>query len=491
MGDDNEIRQVVRRQSEQFLDQARHATKEVGLVYNLDEEFKKSKKNKPYVVYIVTAITIAVLGGAAFVTTGIIRQQTAAMPVDVNAFQDLNLRDVLDRAKRDESDLESSKLELSRLESDQTAALEAAERDQQASFDTIKASGLSDADEKAALAAATAKAAANKKDIKARFSASIAQKRQEVDTKQTKVDSYNQRMSEQTRKQQEKLDNQGKLFDLEKDRLVSTYEGKIKDMQAAIAREEAAMKRQREELQTTLTTRWNPTYGDEKSAALLSNFKLGKGGIVGSLPPKLDSTSVLTLADAEALETSRSNLLFLSSKLRAVPYLNSVPPALARMEYEARLQFDTYRAALIRAGGVIDARDKRISELEAQLAADEAYLERYRWATSQFVLDSREGGYIMDCRTSSEILVAVNPAIPVPEGTTGYVVRTGDKAIATLSFFYKDGGVRARLVQINPGEKLRPFDPITVMVAAPASPADIPVQDGAASGASGSTGSGH
>jgi hypothetical protein len=467
MGDDNEIRQVVRRQSEQFLDQARNATKELGQVYNLDEEFKKSRKNKSYMVYIVTAVTIAVLGGAAFFTTSLIRKQTAAMPVDVNAFQDLNLRDVLDRAKRDEADLEAAKLELSRLESDQQTALASAERDKAASIDTIKASGLSDTDERAAIKEAEAKAAANARDIKAKFTASIAQKKKEVTTKQEKVDSYNQRMSEQTRKQQEKLDSQTRLFDLEKERLVATYDGKIKDMQDAIAREEVAMKRQREELQTSLTTRWNPTYADAESAALLTGFKLGKGGVVGSLPDSLASTGILSAADAAAVEASRANYLFFSAKLRAVPYLNSVPPALARMEYEARLQFDVYRAALIKAGGVIDARDKRIAELEAQLAVDEAYLEQYRWSVSQFVLNSKEGGYIVDCRNPAELFVSLNPAVPVAEGGTGYIVRQGDKAIATLSFYYKaEGGLRAKLVQIAAGEKLKPFDPITVVVAA-------------------------
>lgn len=477
MGDDNEIRQVVRRQSEQFLDEARKATKDVAQIYDLETEFKKAKKNKSWMVYIVTAATIALLGGAAFITTSIIKQQTAALPVDINAFQSLNLRDVLDRAKRDEADLEAAKLDLSRLQSDEQSSLASAENDRLAALDSIKARGLSSDDEAKAIAEQEANSSSAKATIRSKFSDSVKKKQEAVNTLQTKVDSYNQRLTEQNRQQQEKLNNQNKLFELEKERLVTSYEAKIEDMKAAVLREEAAMKRQREDLQSSLTARWNPTYDDAKTTDLLGGFKLGKGGVVGTFAPNLNATGVLTTSDAEAIENSRANLLYLSAKLRAVPYLNSVPPALARMEYEARLQFDSYRAALIRASGIIDQRDKRIAELEERVRVDEAYLERYRWATSQYILENREGGYILDTRNVNELFVAMNPALPMMDGATGYVIRPGDKAIATISFFLKDGQIRAKLVQLNPGERLKPFDPIIVMVAAPISSTLSPSSD--------------
>ena len=469
MGDDNEIRQVVRRESEEFLDEARRNMADKGKIYNLDEEFKKTKKNRSTVVYVATLITIAALAGVAYIATGIINKQTAAMPVDVNAFQDLNLKDLLDRAKRDESNLEQAKLDLSRIASEQQSSLDAIDRDTAAAEDAIRARGLSRAEEKRRIAQADASAASQKKAVRDGFAASLASKQAEVKSMQAKVDSYDQRLSDQNRKQQELLDNQNKLFEIEKGKLVGTYEGKIQDLSASIKKEEAALKRQREDLASSYTARWNPTFDDAASVALLhdSNDVTAGSLAAAALPDKLYASGVLNKADSAKLDASYQNALFLSAKLRAIPYLNSVPPALARMEYEARYQFFAYHDALAKAGAALDERDQKIADLQTRLTAAESNLDHYRWATSQYVLENRDGGYIVDARDPKELFIALNPAISVTEGTSGSIIRQSDKTIATITFYSKGGQMRARLVSIVPGETLKAFDPIIVFVPVP------------------------
>ncbi len=477
MGDDNEIRQIVRRESEHLVDEARKATRGVGPIYNLEEEFAKTRKNKSIIVVGVTLLTIAALGAAAFFTTSLIQRQTAATPVDVKAFQDLNLKDLLDRAKRDASDLEQAKVELTRIQTEQQGSLDAIERDRLSSIESIKARGLPRAEEQRRLLEAGNSAERQKKAVRDRYTAPIAGKAAEVKAVQDKVDSYDQRLSDQTRKQQELLDNQNRLFNIEKQRLVKTYAGQIQDLKDSIKRAETALKRQREELASSLTSRWNPTWEDARSVSLLGNFKddANKSVPTGALPAGLFADAAMTRDELAAAEASLANILFLSSQLQAVPYLNSVPPALARMEAEARREFTILRAALGKAGGALEDRDTRIAALEtklasteAMLAATESSLDRYRYATHQYVLDNREGGYIIDPRNSSDILVALNPAVPVVDGTTGYVVRPGNKAIATIAFSVSKGQTRARILQIEKGEQLKAFDPIIVFVAAAA-----------------------
>ena len=61
--------------------------------------------------------------------------------------------------------------------------------------------------------------------------------------------------------------------------------------------------------------------------------------------------------------------------------------------------------------------------------------------------------------------MAMNPAVPVAEGSMAYIVRQGTASIGSLSFYLKDGQLRARLVELAPGEALKAFDPIVVITA--------------------------
>ena len=60
MGDDNEIRQLIHREAEDFLAKARSATKDVREIYDIDAEFAKTRKNRSRMVPLVTIATLVV-----------------------------------------------------------------------------------------------------------------------------------------------------------------------------------------------------------------------------------------------------------------------------------------------------------------------------------------------------------------------------------------------------------------------------------------------
>jgi hypothetical protein len=467
MGDDNEITDLVRRESATFLDEARKATKAGGRVYNLDEEFVKTKRNRSFFVAGVTIATIVVLSIVALTVTEIIRRKTANTPVDVKPFAELNLKDILDTAKRNESELEQAKLELSGVQGKIGSGIDSIDKDYQGSVAAIKARGLSKAEESRRLATALAEAERKKRAVRAQYADELEGKRAKLAEIQERVDSYDKRLSDQSRAQQDMLDSQSRLFGIEKERLVASYEGKIADLEAARRRDAEAMKRQREEITASLTERFNPIFEDDWSRSLLEGWKEPPFYEVPSpFHPALLSDSVLDEKTMSDLESSYKDYLHLSTELRGVSYVNSVPGTLSRMESELRSATLAYRAALAKAGGALEERDARIAGLEARAKKAESALEQYRWATSQYVLDNRDGGYIIDSRDPEKILVAINPAIPVSAESQGFIVRSGDKAIATIRFYLEGAQLRARVVSIQPGETIKPFDAVVVQATA-------------------------
>jgi hypothetical protein len=467
MGDDNEITNLVRRESATFLDEARRATKAGGHVYNLEDEFVKTKKNRSFFVAGVTIATIVVLSIVALTVTESIRRKTANTPVDVKPFAELNLKDILDTAKRNESDLEQAKLELSSVQSQIGSKIDSIDKDYQGSVAAIKARSLPKTEENRRLAVASADADQKKRALRAQYSDELERKRAKVADIQERVDSYDKRLSDQNRAQQDMLDSQSRLFGIEKKNLVATYEGKIADLEAARGRDAETMKRQRDEITASLIDRFNPVFDDERSKSLLEGWKEPPFyDLPAAFHPSLFSDSVLDTKAAAALEASYENYLHLSTELRAVSYINSVPGALSRMENELRSATLAYRAALAKAGGALEERDGKIAALEARAKTAETALERYRWATSQYVLENREGGYIIDPRDPEKLLVAINPAIPVSSESEGFIIRSGDKAIATIRFFVEGAQLRARVLSILPGETIKPFDAVVVQATA-------------------------
>ena len=476
MVDDNEIRQVVRNRSEQFLDEARKATRKDGQVYDLEKEFAKTRKNRSYRVVVVTLVTIAGLVFASLAATGIIRHQTAAMPVDVKPFEDLNLGDLLDTAKKSEADLEQAKLDLSRLQAAEKTALQAIDHDLAASLDAITARHYPKADEKKRKAQATAQAEAQKKAVRARYDGQIADAKARVASIQATIDSFDKRFSEQTRKQQEVLNSQARLFDLEKQNLIATYSGKIGDLEAALATEQQSSKRQRDSLAASYTERWNPVFDEPDTLPLLSGFTLKddvKAPAVASLPSVLFESGVLGTKDAAGLDASYGNLLLLSGKLRGISYVNSVPPALDRIEYEARLQYGVFRGALERSGAAIVDQRNRANAAEAKAASAEAALERITWAAAAYLQNSRQDGCLVDCRSTDQMTVVLSSSAKIVDGSLADIRRPDAKdATARIAFYLKDGATYAKLVSIAAGASLRPFDTFVLVPAAlPTAPA--------------------
>jgi len=470
MGDDNEIRQLVRHESESFLKTALDQSKDVVKTYDVDVEYAKTKRNKSFVVVGATVVAIVILSVAAFAVTRSIEHRIAAAPVDVAAFDDLNLKDILDTTKRNEGDRERAKLELSQLQSDLSSSLAAADRDMQSAGESIKARAASADDETRQLKAAAAAAESKKKSLRAEFAAALAKKNAELAAIQKKIDQYDTRMVEQAKKQQVLLASERIVFDIEKKKQSDLYEARISELVAGRRSDAVELRRQKEELAASLTLRYNPLFADERSQSLIAQapMNLSKAMVLDPLHPYLNSAGVLDAASAARIDRSFSDFEYLSAKLRAVPFINAVPASLARIESEARSSFASYRSALAAAGGGLADRDQRIAEKDARIAAltaraqeAEGSLEQFRFAVTSFARESREGGYVIDPRDPSRILVYLDATVPISDGGSGYVVR-GDKSIATVAFHLEGGKLTANIIRLETGETLQAFDTILV-----------------------------
>jgi hypothetical protein len=466
MGNDNEIKQLIRRESESFLNTALVESKGQGKSYDFEAEFAKTGRNRSFVVFGATAITIIILAVAAMAVSRAIAKGIEAAPVDVAAFEDLNLKDILDASKRNESDLERAKTELSRLDYDLQSSLDAADRDYGASVESIKAKGLGKAEQARKLAEAQAARDGAKRRLRADYAVSAAQKRAELAEIQKRIDQYDSRALAQAKEKEATLANERLAFDIEKKTQAQAYEKRIAELERARKSDVAKLTKQRDELAASLTALYNPSFSDERALALLSGWTEAEASQPPAFHEYLSKAGILD-ADAEReLDRSFDDFEFLSSKLKAVPYLNSIPPALSRIEGEARASIVAYRAALQAAGSGLESRDQSIAELKARAEAAENGLAQYRAAVAAYAVQSRESGFVLDPGSAkgegAKILVSIAPGIEVAEGDSGYVVQ-GSLTVATIVFHPDGREAFATVSKVEPGMKIRAFDSILVV----------------------------
>ena len=459
MGNDDEIKQLIRHESESFLKHALVQSKGSMALYDVDTEFGKTRHNKSFVVIGATALTILILAVAAVLVTRTIEQGVARAPIDIGVFEDLNLKDILDSSKRNQNDLTRAKLELSQLDDDLKSGLGAADRDYQAAVESIQALNLGKTEESQRMAEAAIARDATKQKLSSSHTAAAAKKREEIAAIQKRIDEYDSRSLAQAKQQQATLANERTAFDIEQNQQAQLFQSRIAEMEAARKRDVAALTSQKDELAASLTARYNPKLTDTRSAALLTGWISPVVSPPAPFHPYLGPAGILDSAAEAKLDQSFSNLEYLTSRLQAVPYINSVPAALSRIEGETRLLVAAYRAALQAAGSDLLIRDQTIAALTARAEAAEASLGEYRQAVAEYARYSHEDGFVIDATDNAKLLLCLDPGVSAQNGDIGYIVR-GNESIGNIVLSLSGDKVYAQTTRIM--TKPRIFDSIII-----------------------------
>jgi hypothetical protein len=246
-----------------------------------------------------------------------------------------------------------------------------------------------------------------------------------------------------------------------------------------------------------LTTKYNPIWTDERSVSLAASvdasastgappdpWALGTSDLPDGSPIKLD--------DFQASMAKYEQLRFLVSKLRSVPYINSIPGTLAATEFTAAAFAASYTGLLDRSASANRALSARIADLEADLIAtrtryeaeaaslvasrasvqaslnsvsgslDKAKgsLDSYKWAFSSFARGENEAGFIVDSRNPVRLLLFIDPVYKVQDGTSAWVFRSVDAPVAEIRLRREGDAIIGSVERTEAGQLIEPFDRI-------------------------------
>lgn len=455
--------------------------------YDLISEFQKTKKNRSPVVPLTLALIVVVVGLGSWGITQIIDQRTKRITVDIKNFEDLNLRDLLDSAKRYNDDLDRVARELSVLQTDMQNEIASVENKRKADSDLLLAMNLNPADRDARQKTIDGSAKQATAAIQRRYASKIAEKRQEITALQEKLAAYDTKSMDQAKKQQEALDNQQKIFEMEKQKLNDFYTARIATLEKSISQEKAdsnkrlqgaldqLTKKHAQDL-ADLTARYNPTWSaDDSINGLMTSYGTPDASstpfplVLKNPPPysPLDRQSV-----QQALGVA-NDIHTLVSKLQSVPYINSIPPTLTAIDSALNRFGLRYLSLLQASSDAIANREDRISQLRTNISdlQDQISLLRGRvsdfsGALTAYVRSINVSGIVIDGKNTSRILLFMDPQYVDDSlsGRTAWIFRNENESIAEIQI-RRDGDLIIGTIRpSSPDATIASFDKVVLQL---------------------------
>lgn len=203
--------------------------------YNLEKEYAKTKKNKSPFVFLVLLACVIVVGGMAWALSYTITKQNQNIQVDLEEFDALNLRALLDSVARVQDKYDAAVQEKNLTIAAKDNELKKAENQRDDDLFVLESISQVDPDS----------LAARRRAIYAEYEAKVAQIREQYDEKiaeleskvseyKKELDSYDSSTVESAREKEKSVSGEYNLQEMEKKKLIDNYERQISDLQIQI-----------------------------------------------------------------------------------------------------------------------------------------------------------------------------------------------------------------------------------------------------------------
>jgi len=486
---ENRITDLVAQSKAHFLRDAIRELREQRKIYSLEEEFSKTKKNRSLLVPVVVSLVVLIFVAVAMGVNYYIRQSSRNIQINISDFEDINLKDLLDVAKRNETQFKNLQQERDDLKREQEAAILGVRRDSTNRIEILANRSLSEKDRQEEIKKIRDEETRRVDATNSQYKQRIQKKEEEIAAVRREIDAYDSRMLEQARKQEAVLNNQLRLFEIERANLTKSYDDRIRGLTAAHSREINSLEKQKEEIVTVLKNRhaseiaglkqshakeiedliklYNPTFAGRAGDLLKGDIDRGlvSANVTKNYDNILSDENVLANSDLQRMRSTLQEFSLIVDRLQEVSYINSVPSALNQLEYKNKVLVRDYEVLWEKLANVIKEKNAIIAERDASIAYRDKTVEQLNYAIGSFTKDNRENGYILDPRNTKGIVVYLNDIYNVKSGTVGYVFRRDDEFIGTIRFSVNSDLVTASLEELSSKDRpLEPFDKILIQI---------------------------
>lgn len=432
-GEEGRHLDLVEQTKAYFLRSILEDFKETQLKYDLNEEFAKTKRNRSFIVVgTISAVVIAFVG-FAFLMNSYIEQRDNAIKIASTTFDDVTLRDLLDKAKNIETQLTQARADLAALTSARDLDLKRAqgEADQQSA---LLRSRNPTADELTRRQdQINRQLASSQASIRKSYEEKTQKALYDIGTLQTELGTFDPKKLELARQQEVIINNERQLYDLERDRLATSYEDRITNLtgsyESRINKQESFIKQLETSFNDTLkreldklTTLYNPTYTDASSQRLLSKgVDTTRPRNLFVVPREYLRENLVTQDDLDFMNRSLSDYNELIALLKKVPYQGSIPGILDQLQTRsfdsvdgAVKPYNKFWQTIVGLRDNVSSLRQQVSDLNSkngELQTRAKVSDQLSFAMEQYATKMGVDAFVVDGRDPNSVILYVrNPS---------------------------------------------------------------------------------
>ncbi len=435
-------------------------------LYDLDLEFANTKNNKNKITIVSLIIFTLIFIAAAYGVTKYIEYQNSQIPISINAFEDVNLREIFDKAKQYEKQMRDAVRDLDDLYIKKEAAINELNRNADSAISIIEEDNP--ANKTSQIKQIEIELTESLQREEEFWSTEITMAKARISSIQEKIDSYDTRILEKAKEQESIINNQQQRFDMEMEQSVKYYEDKIKGLQddhlnqidnISLTNKDiiSTIRRKNEENVVSLEDKYNPDFTedylfiDETSEQEVSPFKF----VSEDIRDIIFNEGLLIRDDVESQITDIYQAENTFLRLREIPYYNSPKQAIGYLEQKYHESVNEYSSLINDVSPVLENKNTKIEEQFGEL-------EQLNYFLTNYVKTNRVNGVIIDPRKNS-IKVFIDPIYKVEDGTVGFVFRNDSDFIGTIEFETTNGILVGQVLDLVAKDRgLNPFDMILI-----------------------------
>ena len=299
-----------------------------GADYDLQRAYDATANNqwknfRPILMWMIASLLFVLLIGGTIIT--IVNKQNSNIQVEVQHFDSLNLRNLLDLVGKTQAQIDEESAKKSNLEIERKNISDRAEAERKSALETLDSMNISATEKSSRRTEIEDKykeqiAEAKKLDVE------IEKSEKQIQLLQRQLAEYDTVKVEQARRQQAQLDSEKQLHQIEKKQLTDDYEGKIATLRTEMEEiQEADLKRQ-EEMVNYVIDQYDPTFGSDTRVNSLLAKASGYAVIyTGSSSVVADSASDKFKETIKKQRSYYTDMETLLQRFKRIPQKNAIP----------------------------------------------------------------------------------------------------------------------------------------------------------------------
>ena len=474
MGNADEIARPGRPRTELFLGESGLRLAEKPELYDLEEQFSKTGQTRNLRIPLLILGFLVVTIGAAIAVTSQLQRNSLNVAIDISDFEDANLKELLDTARKNDLRLETARAELQAIRDERDKQISTRQDDlsQQRELAAVQLEGSALQTRLNNIQAELERVVLG---ITADFADRIAAQEQVIADIQAELAQYDSVLIEEVKRQEEILNNEMRGRELQFQERIKTFEQRIASLQAELTQTRTAMDEHSKNIQAQL----QDNYGADR-ASLIATFdpQFVDAEVISILGEELRPEVELALAEFDMLLEQNdiiSEVRFrqltrdveasvaLVDRMDDIPYNFDMARALEQLRIRLTNVVDVYEGMRVALTDGIKAREQELGNRATTIELMTARLAGLDYALATFVTDTREQGYLVDARDPADVAFVVRDARLIADGLTGLVFRNQDQFVGRLRFSVTDSGISATFAEA-PRIAPRPFDKILLQL---------------------------